>query len=135
MSVLGLDVAKESFHAALLQGDRIARKAFPNNARGYEQLDAWLRNRDVECVHACLEATGGWSEALALHLHTGGHTVSIVNPHRIRAFGQSEGLRAKTDAADAALIARYCAVHAPEPWTPARPEVRALQALSRRRGA
>ncbi len=50
-----------------------------------------------------------WSEALALDLHERGHVVSVVNPHRIREqLGQSEGLRTKTDAVDAALIARFC---------------------------
>ena len=60
-------------------------------------------------VHACMEATGGWSEELAYFLQERGHVVSIVNPMQIRAFGQSELSRTKTDKADAALIARFCA--------------------------
>lgn len=136
MAILGLDVAKNEFHAALLLDEERGRaKSFPNNAKGFEQLAAWLRNRGVEHVHACLEATGGWSEALAIDLHQRGHVVSLVNPQRIRDFGRSEGLRAKTDKADAALIARFCLVHRPDPWTPPRQEILALQALARRREA
>lgn len=136
MVILGLDVAKSEFHAALVAGDERARvKSFANNSKGFEQLATWLRNRQVERVHACLEATGGWSEALATELHDRGHVVSLVNPQRIKDFGRSEGLRTKTDRADAALIARFCAVHRPEPWAPPRSEIRALQALVRRREA
>jgi transposase len=134
--VLGIDVAKRHFHVALLADDGEAKprgRSFPNNAAGFAQLAAWLHNRHVARVHACLEATGGWSEALALELHRLGHVVSIVNPQRIKDFGRSEGLRTKTDAIDAALIARFGRVHRPPAWTPASPQVRALQALARRR--
>lgn len=86
----------------------------------------------VERVHACLEATGGWSEDLALALHEAGHIVSLVNPMRIKAFAKSEMLRTKTDRIDAALIARFCRTHAPGPWAPPTEETRALQGLIRR---
>ena len=133
-TILGIDVAKNDFHASLLFEDgKTASRSFPNVVRGFEQLAKWLSNRRVEHVHACLEATGGWSEALALDLHERGHVVSVVNPHRIKTFGQSEGLRTKTDAVDAALIARFCRAHRPPAWEPPEPAVRALQALVRRR--
>jgi transposase len=51
---------------------------------------------------------------------------------RIKAFAKSEMLRTKTDRIDAALIARFCRTHAPDPWTPPTPEIRALQGLIRR---
>jgi transposase len=130
-----LDVAKDSFHAELLDEGSARRKSFPNNAKGFMQLDTWLNNRGADRVHACLEATGGWSEPLALHLIDAGHVVSLVNPQRIRDFGRSQGLRTKTDAADAALIARFCLVHKPERWTPPSPAMRRLTALGRRREA
>src|SRR5580698_3556994 len=57
--------------------------------------------------------------------------VSVVNPARIKAFAQSELLRTKTDAVDAALIARFWKSQDPEPWIPPPPEIRALQALMR----
>jgi len=55
-----------------------------------------------------MEATGAYWEALAFHLHGLEHRVSVINPARIKAFAQSELLRTKTDAVDAALIARFC---------------------------
>jgi transposase len=133
VSYLGIDVGKSDFHAVLLIGDRPYSKSFPNVRAGFAQLASWLRNRKVENVHACLESTGGYEEALALDLHERGHRVSVVNPSRVKAFAQSELLRTKTDAVDAALIARFCKAHSPDPWTPPKAEVRALKALVRRR--
>jgi len=134
MIVLGLDVSKNDLHAAVIgEGTKLGKHSFSNNPRGHQQLLKWLENRGVAKVHACLEATGGFGEDLAIMLGEHGHVVSIVNPRRIKAFGQSEGVRTKTDAVDAALIARFCQVHVPDPWTPPTPAERALQALLRRR--
>lgn len=130
--VLGIDVGKNDCHAALLVGERTWSKSFPNTKAGLAQLATWLKNRKIDQVHACLEATGGFEEPLALELHERGYRVSIVNPSRIKAFAQSELLRTKTDRVDAALIARFCKAHEPEAWTPPAPEIRALQALVRR---
>jgi transposase len=132
VEIRGVDVGKRQLHAALLQGDRCASKSAPNSPAGIAQLQAWLRNRKVERVHACLEATGGWSEDVAIALHDAGLIVSLVNPSRVKAFAQSEMLRTKTDKIDAALIARFCRLHTPEPWTPPAPEIRVLQGLVRR---
>ncbi len=128
---LGLDISKLNFDAALLGGPdaRPRHKAFPNTAAGFERLQEWI---GADQVYACLEATGTYGEALARSLHAGGHTVSVVNPARIKAFGQSQMSRAKTDKADAALIARFCALHRPEAWTPPAPEMSELQSWVRR---
>ena len=131
LSVLGIDISKADFHAELLSDRGAARKTFPNSSKGFEQLDRWLRNRNVERVHACMEATGSLWDALATHLHEGGHVVSVVNPARTKAYAQSELLRAKTDQVDAAMIARFCQAQKPSAWTPPPPEVRKLQSLSR----
>jgi transposase len=133
VDVLGIDVGKRDLHAALLQGDRQAQKSVSNSKAGIAQLETWLTNRKAEHVHVCLEATGGWSEEVAIALSEGGHVVSLVNPVRIKAFAQSEMLRTKTDRIDAALIARFCRLHQPEPWTPPAPEIRILQGLVRRK--
>ena len=130
--ILGLDISKDDVHAALLVGERTWSKSFPNSRRGVIQIAAWLKNRKVELVHACMESTGGYEDAIAHGLHERGHIVSIINPSQIKAFAQSELLRTKTDAVDAALIGRFCRSHNPEPWSPPAPEIQALQALVRR---
>ena len=132
MDVLGIDVGKRDLHAVLLQEKRSASKSVPNSGAGIAQLQTWLKNRKAERVHVCLEATGGWSEEVAVAFSEAGHIVSLVNPARIKAFAQSEMLRTKTDRIDAALIARFCRLHEPQPWTPPAPEIRILQGLVRR---
>ncbi len=135
MVYLGIDVGKADFHCALLSDGRSKPNSFPNSQKGFERLRSWLRNRGVDRVHACLEATGGWSEELALFLQEQGHAVSLVNPMAIKSFGQSELSRTKTDKADAALIARYCGAMQPRLWEPPSPSQRRLQRLGRRRTA
>ena len=95
MDVLGIDVGKRDLHATLLQNDRVASKSVPNSESGIAQLQTWLKNRNANRVHACLEATGGWSEQVAISLGEAGHIISIVNPARIKAFAQSEMVRTK----------------------------------------
>ncbi len=130
-SFLGIDLSKETFHALLLSDRSKAKRVFSNTSKGFEQLTAWLKNRHAADVHICMEATGAYWEALAFYLHELKHRVSVVNPARIKAFAQSELLRTKTDAVDAALIARFCRSQAPEAWIPPAPEIRILQALMR----
>lgn len=129
---LGLDVAKAKFDAALLQDARTHHRQFPNTVAGFTALRRWLGALATLPLHACLEATGSYGEALALFLHQQGGRVSVVNPARIQAFAKSELLRTKTDPVDAALIARFCAAHQPLVWTPPPPAQRQLQALVRR---
>lgn len=129
---LGIDIAKRKFDVALLVGGKLKHKVCPNNHEGFVALSAWLARQGVDKVHACMEATGAYGEALAAYLHDNGHVVSIVNPARIKGFAQSELSRTKTDKADAALIGRFCQAMNPEPWAPAPPHVRELQALVRR---
>jgi len=132
VEILGVDVGKRELHAVLLQGERSTSKGVPNSTVGIKQLQSWLKNRKAENVHASLEATGGWSEDVALALLDFGHVVSLINPARIKAFAQSEMLRTKTDRIDAALIARFCRMHEPDSWIAPAPEVRILQGLVRR---
>jgi transposase len=83
-------------------------------------------------VHACLEATGTYGDALALWLHDAGHVVSVVNPAIMHAYARTRLTRSKTDRLDAELIARFTATQQPAAWTPPAPEIRQLQALVRR---
>lgn len=130
---VGIDVSKHTLDAALLKAEGKPRhKVFANSSEGHQQLLAWLQAQRVTVAHACLEATGTWAEAIALALHEAGHQVSLVNPALIHAFGRSQLKRTKTDKADAQLIAHFCQMHQPPPWTPPAPALRQLQALVRR---
>ena len=128
---LGIDIAKRTFAVALLRDGKSRHRHFNNTPSGFTQLLTWLARQHVTPVHAVLEATGAYGEALALALHAAGHRVSVVNPARIKAFGQSRLARNKTDRADAALIALFAAQQEPEAWTPPPEEIRRLQGLVR----
>jgi transposase len=131
--VLGIDIAKARFVVALqLPDGRIRRKSCANTPSGFAELGAWLLRQRVARVHATLEATGTYGEALATWLYEAGHVVSVVNPAVIHAYARTQLTRSKTDRIDAALIAHFTATHHPAAWTPPAPEIRQLQALVRR---
>jgi transposase len=131
---LGVDIAKRKFDCALLIGEtRFRTKVFDNNAAGIEACLAWIAKQSAgQPVHGCIEATGPYGEALACALHDAGHTVSVVNPARSRAYAESLGVRTKTDAVDARTLALMCKGNKPKPWTPPPASIRQLQELVRR---
>jgi len=135
-SYLGIDISKTKFHAALQSAAKPANKpkvkVFANTLAGWEQLQTWMVQQGAETVHACLEATSTYGEGVAEFLVDQGHTVSIVNPARIKGFAISELSRSKTDKADAQLILRFCIALRPAAWQPPATEVKQLQALLRR---
>lgn len=131
LAILGTDVAKKTFNVTLLRGEQKKHQQFANSQQGFAELSAWLANQGVTQVWACLESTGNYHDALARYLYEAGHQVSVVNPARIKAYGQSQLQRTKNDQADADLIARFCRDTRPRLWTPPPPEQRELQALVR----
>jgi transposase len=133
--IIGIDISKAKFDAALLVGERIRHAAFSNTEAGFAQLLAWLAKQGADPDvprHACMEATGNWGLDLAAFLHSQGVQVSIVNPARIKAYGSSELARNKTDQLDAALIARFCRAQSPPAWAPPATHLRELRELVRR---
>lgn len=131
-AVVGIDVSKRKVDLVLLRADKLKHKSLSNDVRGFEALLAWLHKQGVHEAHACMESTNIYGEALAEYLYDHGYTVSIVNPARVKGFAQSELARTKTDKADAAVIARFCAALRPAPWAPDPLEIRHLRALVRR---
>jgi transposase len=130
---LGIDISKASFHAAVLKGEnRVSVKEFANSEAGFEALSEWLNQQGVARVHGCMEATSIYGHALATYLHRQGHVVSIVNPARVKGYGQSQLRRTKNDRADAKLIAQFCRDIKPATWQPSEAVVQELQAFTRR---
>lgn len=133
MSNLGIDVAKKKFDAALLKECKYKTRSFDNTPAGFIALCVWLEKMGVGAVRACMEATGTYGDHLAKFLFEKGHTVHIVNPMRIKKYGESELLRNKNDKIDAKLIARFCEKHELAAWQPDPPELEHLRMLGRRR--
>ena len=115
---LGIDVAKLKLDVALKTADKTHVKQFENSPAGFRALQAWLGSFSLPSVHACLEATGTYGDAVSFFLHEQGHVVSLVNPLRIKGYAASRLQRNKTDKADARLIAEFCEKENPSPWTP-----------------
>ncbi|WP_165360736.1 IS110 family transposase [Candidatus Chloroploca sp. Khr17] len=134
MDVLGIDLAKLTFDATVQTATGAHQyQAFPNTPDGFAQLTDWLIRLGVTHVHACMEATNISWEALATWLHARGHTVSVVNPARIKGYAQATMQRNKTDKLDSVIIASFCATHQPTAWEPMSEVRQHLRALVRHR--
>lgn len=131
--IIGADIAKKKFDVACLLDGKFKHKVFTNDAAGFASFVAWFLSLcgDISPL-ICMEATGPYSLPLADYLVNHGFSVSLVNPAKIHAFAKSELSRAKTDKADAKLIARYALKMQPPLWTPPPANIRELQALVRR---
>ncbi|RRV78732.1 IS110 family transposase [Stutzerimonas stutzeri] len=126
---LGVDVSKKKIDCALMLGAKFKNKVFANTPEGFASLCAWIDQHAQDSVHACMEATGVYWEALAVHLANAGHRISVINPALAKAHAQSLGLRSKTDAIDARALADYCRQRQPELWVAPTPSEQRLRAL------
>ena len=129
-AVVGIDVAKKKVDVAAVLNGKVKSKVFDNTPAGQIELQRWLLERGfiTTQTHVCMEATGPYSEALALALVDGSWRVSVVNPARVKGFAQGELSRNKTDRADAALLARFCVAMRPSLWEPPPAAFRQLRA-------
>ena len=129
---LGIDIAKDKFDVCLLrQGQQPEPASFENNKKGFQQLLRFLKKRQAQQSHACMEATGVYYEELAHFLHKKSYPVSVLNPLQIKAYAQSQLRRNKTDRIDAAIIADFCRTQNPSLWIPPDPSYYELRALVR----
>lgn len=136
MQQLGIDIAKEKFDVALVVDPaadtvRFKTKSFSNDLAGFQRLMSWLGTRAAGPVHACMEATGPYWEALAEYLSDKGQRVSVANPGLVKKESESWGMRNKTDEVDARVIALYCLAKRPRQWVAPPAEVRQLRDLTR----
>lgn len=134
---LGIDISKDKFDVCLRPlADTPAprpRAQFDNTLAGFKKLSRWLALHRPAHLHACLEATRRYGEALALYLYEQKHTLSVVNPRRTRHFADSRLVRTQNDSIDAQIIAEFCATQRPTPWQPTPGALRHLQDLTRLR--
>jgi len=132
---LGIDVAKAKLDCALLNGGKYRHKTVANTPEGYAVLVQWLAKQGVDQTHLCMEATGIYWENAAQALAEVGHLVSVVNPALVKAHAQSNGIRTKTDAVDARVLADFCRQKQPPAWLPPPASHRTLRALVMRHQA
>jgi transposase len=129
---LGIDVAKAKLDVVLHFADRSIHQVFANTPQGFEALDSWVQQAlglRPEQVHACLEATGSYSDAIASFLFVHGYTVSVLPTAVLVDYRKVKQLRSKTDQLDAHLLARYGQEEQPRSWKPLPPAILTLRAL------
>lgn len=114
MDYIGIDISKASFDVAFPTAKAYKLKKYTNNTAGFVRL---LDDLGDGCC-CVMEATGPYYLRLATFLHEQQIAVSVVNPLVIKRFSQMRLLRAKTDQADAKLIASYGQNEQPGLWTP-----------------
>lgn len=108
---VGIDVSKETLDVHILPEGRAF--AVARAPAGIEGLLAELSGLGVGLV--VLEATGGLERVVTAALAGAQIPVVAVNPRQIRDFARATGQLAKTDAIDAAVIARFGQAIRPAP--------------------
>ena len=100
---VGVDVSKDHLDVYITHVDKSMR--FKNSDTGYKKLIAELLQHDVQVV--AFESTGGYEAKMARVLEKADFQIWLIDPSRIKAFIRSEGVKAKTDAIDAKMIALF----------------------------
>ena len=107
---VGIDVSKDKLDVYVHPSGRFLQVA--RTEAGLAQLTDELRGLTIALVAA--EATGGYETMVVYGLTTSGFSTVIVNPAQVRHYAKAWGKRAKTDALDAQVIARFAEAMRPE---------------------
>ena len=100
---VGIDVSKEWVDVAV----RPAGDAWRVD-RDQDGVDGLvLRLRELAPRLVVMEASGGYEVPLVAALSAASVPVAVVNPRHVRDFARSQGILAKTDRLDAAVIAHF----------------------------
>jgi transposase len=102
---VGIDVSKDRLDVHILPRDEAFFVA--RNGKGLAELVERLRPLAPSLV--AIEATGGFESTTAAAVAGAGLPLAVINPAQIRHYAQALGARAKTDAIDAKVIARFAA--------------------------
>jgi transposase len=108
---VGIDVSKDRLDVHVCPGGEAF--AVARDGKGLEELIVRLQALSPALV--AVEATGGFETIVAAALAGAQLPLAVVNPAQVRHFAQAMGTRAKTDAIDAAVIARFAQAVRPEP--------------------
>ena len=129
--IVGVDVAKNELVIFHRESERL--EAIPNNKASIKK---WLKTVQYGTMIA-IEATNTFHVLFADLAYEKGCVIYMVDGYRLSRYREGVNVRAKTDAKDAWLLARYLHKELDElkPWVPACPLYRDLQSLFRRRAA
>src|SRR4051794_38987220 len=126
---LGVDVSKDTLVVAFAG----QRWQLPNSHEGFRQLLAKIKEQSG-VLHVACEATGSYQLPMCLALQEAGIAVSICDAARVRFFGRSEGMLAKNDPLDAALIEGFAKAKRPPADPPlSRAQIALAELINHRR--
>jgi transposase len=100
---VGIDVSKDCLE--WVHGFEGKIQLARNEPRPIAELVRHLVSLDPDRI--VVESTGGYERRLVEKLAAAGLPVVVVNPRRVRSFGEGMGMLAKTDALDARLLALF----------------------------
>jgi len=126
---IGIDVCKD--HLDTIRFDHKPTR-IPNTAKSINALIKRVKATGQTTL-LCCEATGGYEQKLLHAVTDAGLCIARVNPERVRHLAKSDGVFAKTDALDAALIKRFAEQKKPRPYKRPAACVERLQNLLNRR--
>jgi transposase len=130
--VIGIDISKKTFDVSFKDKDgKWKHSNFENTSKGFVQFNEWISQHNIGDIHIVMEATGRYGEKLSYYCYNLGLSISVVNPARIKYYGQSKLSPTKTDKADARLIADFGMHNEVGLWVPKSPERVKLQELTR----
>ena len=134
-ATVGIDVCKDRLDVVLRREECEQPRVCANSTAGFLELHRWLSTHGIQPqqTQVALEATGSYSDAVALFLYEHDYLVSVLNPAVLVDYRNSVNVRSKTDALDARLLARYAQERRPRLWKPLPPEMQTLRFLLARR--
>ncbi|UZE22758.1 IS110 family transposase [Pseudomonas sp. B21-056] len=129
--IVGVDVAKDELVMYHAETDQL--EIVPNNKTAIKK---WLKALSMQ-VDIAIEATNIYHLEFADLAHKAGCVIYMVGGYELSHYRKGVNVRAKTDALDARLLARYLKNEGQElhPWNPPSPLYRRLVSLFRRRAA
>jgi transposase len=140
---VGIDVSKDDIKVALsiLTVDyRVvvrSTRTFLNTANGFKKLQEWIKQKKhpEPDVSFTMEATGVYYEGLAYFLHSQDYRLHVVLPNLAKKYGESLGVKSKTDKLDAKTLAQMGLDRELRAWQPVSPYLLELKQLTRERDA
>ena len=126
---IGIDIGKDRLSLHVLP----QQQAFTSATKPDDLTALAGRLMALQPTLIVMEATGGYESLLAATLAEAGLPIAIVNPRQARAFARASGCLAKTDAIDAALLARFAERIRPPVTILPDADTRRLSALMARR--
>lgn len=129
--IVGVDVAKNEL--VIYHAEHDLLEAIPNDKASIKK---WLRALPAP-VKVAIESTNIYHLEFADLAYQAGCVIYMVGGYELHHYREGVKIRAKTDALDAKLLARYLKneEHELHPWAPPSPLYRQLLSLFRRRAA